>query len=76
MPEDNIDVDVEEDPQWGYGDPAEVNCADIWDIFDLEKLFKLTKEGEKSRKKFSIVSYSYRLEAARLPCISSGETSI
>lgn len=33
------------DNQWGYGEPIASICYDIWDLRDLEKLFKLTKKG-------------------------------
>lgn len=64
------------DTQWGYGVLTVATCPDKWDPFDLDKLFKLTQEGEKSFKIFSMTMYLYRLNVARLPCILSGETSI
>lgn len=72
---DMADINLD-DSQWGYGEPAGTTCPDIWDLFDLDKLLKLTKEGERNLAKFNTVGYSYRLEVARLPCILHGETLI
>lgn len=55
--------------QWGYGDPAKASCPDIWDLLDINKLLKLTNEGEKNIEKFHSMRYTYRLGVARLPCI-------
>lgn len=69
------DLDLS-DSQWGYGDPVSPTCSDVWDLLDLEKLFKLIKEGEKKVKKFNTTRYPHHLEVARLPRIWSGEISI
>lgn len=62
--------------QWGYRDSTEATCPDVRDLLDLDRLFKLTNEGEKSIKKFNTMMYIYRLKVAKLPGILSGETSI
>lgn len=41
------DLDLN-DTLWGYVESAKSTCRDIWDIVDLNKLFKLTKEGKKN----------------------------
>lgn len=43
------------DTQCGYGAPAGLTCLDIWDLLDLDKLIKLTKEGEKAIKKLNTI---------------------
>lgn len=54
---DGVDL---RDTQWGYSDPKEATCPDLWDLLNLDKFFKLTKEGEKNVKKFNTTRYSYR----------------
>lgn len=38
------------DTHWGYNDPVEATCPDNLNLLSLNKLFKLTKESEKSIK--------------------------
>lgn len=65
-----------DDSLWGYGEPPEAGSLNIWELMDLEQLFKLTKKGEKNLENFNTVRCSNRLEVARLPCTLFGETSI
>lgn len=57
------------DTQWAYGKATVTTSPDIWDVLDLDKLFKLTKESKRSIEKFSTMMSSYRMKVARLPCL-------
>lgn len=63
------------DTEYGYGEPTEAACLDVWDLLDLDNFLKLTKEGEKNIRKFNNTNYTYGPELARLPCILLGEAS-
>ena len=65
-------------PEPPHIDPIPESCgpADLWDIINFSKLFKLKPVNTQVSKKFNVTRSVWDVEIARLPCVFSNETSL